>query len=121
MLKLSVIGNLGADARLQETINGKFIAFNVAHTNKRTDRSTGQVVENTQWVSCTLNGENHGVFPYLTKGTKVYVDGDLSLRSFTGQDGLQHVGLNLFVRNIELCGSTFNDALRREGAKEVTF
>ena len=110
MLKLEVIGNLGADARLQENVNGKFVAFNVAHTSRRTDRSTGEVVENTQWVSCTLNGNGGNLLQFLTKGTKVYVSGDMTLRTYTGNDKLQHVGINLFVRDIELCGGRSSDS-----------
>lgn len=104
MLKLQIIGNLGSDATLRETPAGRFVSFNVAHTDKRTDKSTGEQVERTTWVSCTLNGDGGRVFPYLTKGCKVYILGDLSLREFTGQDGLKHTGLNCFVREIELCG-----------------
>lgn len=105
MLKLEVIGNLGRDAKVQETINGKFVAFNVAHTSKRTDRATGATVENTTWVSCTMNGDGRGLLPYLLKGTKVYVSGEMTLRAYKDQQGMQQVGINLFVRDVELCGS----------------
>lgn len=104
MLKLQIIGNLGSNAELRETVSGKFISFNVAHTDKRTDQRTGEVVERTTWVSCTINGDGGRLYPYLVKGAKVYILGDLTLRDYKGQDGLTHTGLNCFVREIELCG-----------------
>lgn len=104
MLKLEVIGNLGSDAKLQESPGGKFVAFNVAHTSKRTDKSTGEVIERTTWVSCTWNGAGGNLLGWLLKGTKVYVSGDMTLREYKGLDGLMHTGVNLFVRDIELCG-----------------
>lgn len=104
MLKLQIIGNIGADATLKETPSGRFVAFNVAHTDKRTDTASGEQIERTTWVSCTINGDGGRLFPYLTKGAKVYILGDFSLREYTGQDGFRHMGLNCFVREIELCG-----------------
>lgn len=104
MLKLQIIGNLGQNAALKETASGRFVSFNVAHTDKRTDTAIGEMIERTTWVSCTINGDGGRLFPYLTKGTKVYILGDLSMREYTGQDGLKHTGLNCFVREIELCG-----------------
>lgn len=104
MLKLQIIGNLGQDAQLRETASGKFVSFTIAHTEKRTDTHSGEVMERTTWASCTLNGDGGRLLQYLKKGAKCYVLGDLSLREYKGQDGLTHTGINCFVREIELCG-----------------
>ena len=76
MIKVEIIGNLGADAQLLEKNGNKFVAFRVANTDKWVDKSTGQVIESTQWVSCTLNGDGGALLPYLKKGTKVFVRGN---------------------------------------------
>ena len=104
MLKLQIIGNLGGNATLKDSASGRFVSFTVAHTDKRTDQATGEVVERTTWVSCTINGDGGRLFSYLTRGAKVYILGDLTIREYTGNDGLKHAGLNCFVREIELCG-----------------
>lgn len=44
MLKLQIIGNIGANAALKETPSGRFVSFNVAHTDKRTDTATGEQI-----------------------------------------------------------------------------
>ena len=103
-LKVEIIGNLGADAQLQEKNGNKFVAFRVANTDKWIDKSTGQVIESTQWISCTLNGDGGALLPYLKKGTKVFVRGNAQFVIFSSAKTRQmEVGVNLFVREIELC------------------
>ena len=43
MLKVEMIGNLGADAEIKDHQGRKFVSFRVAHTEKWTDRTTGQI------------------------------------------------------------------------------
>ena len=105
MIKVEIIGNLGADATLQEKNGNRFVAFRVANTDKWVDKSTGQVIESTQWISCTLNGDGGALLPYLKKGTKVFVRGNAQFVVFSSAKTRQmEVGVNLFVREIELCG-----------------
>jgi len=70
MIKLEMIGNLGADAKLITTEKNSFISFNLAETNADTP----------QWVECTKTvkvkeGESPKLLEHLKKGTKVYVTG----------------------------------------------
>lgn len=105
MIKVEIIGNLGADAMLQEKNGNRFVAFRVANTDKWVDKATGQVIESTQWISCTLNGDGGALLPYLKKGTKVFVRGNAQFVVFSSAKTRQmEVGVNLFVREIELCG-----------------
>lgn len=104
MFKGELIGNLGADALLQSGNDGKFVTFRVAHSVKYTDRATGQIVNNTTWVSCTWNHDGGGLLQYLKMGAKVFVRGSISSRLYTGNDGQKHAGINMSVQEIELCG-----------------
>lgn len=105
MIKVEIIGNLGADAQLQEKNGNKFVAFRVANTDKWVDKSTGQIIESTQWISCTLNGDGGSLLPYLKRGAKVFVRGNAQFVIFSSAKTRQmEVGVNLFVREIELCG-----------------
>lgn len=105
MLKIEVIGNLGADAELFRNNEREFISFRVADSRKYTDRSTGEVMTATTWVSCTKDGKNENLLPYLKKGAKVYVRGNASVRIYQGNDGRKHAGLNCAVNELELCGA----------------
>lgn len=105
MLKLQVIGNLGADATIQSYNGKEFVSFRVAHSESWADKATGEVKTATTWVSCILNGNGGGLTKYLKSGTKVYVDGSMSLNTYSSPKTHQiEVGVNLNVRSIELCG-----------------
>ena len=105
MLKIEVIGNLGATAEVKSFNGEKFVTFRVASTNKFTNKQTGEITEDTTWISCIWRGEHTRVTPLLTQGTKVFVRGDAALKIFIGHDGNKHAGLNLRVQELELCGS----------------
>lgn len=105
MLKIEVIGNLGATAEVKSFNGEKFVTFRVASSNKFTNKQTGEITEETTWISCIWRGDHTRVTPLLTQGTKVFVRGDAALKIFIGHDGNKHAGLNLRVSELELCGS----------------
>lgn len=113
MLQLEIIGNLGADAQVM-TSNGKpFVSFNVAHT-ERWQGDDGVKHEQTQWVSCALNGDGGNLLQYLKKGTTVYAIGRVSTRVFSSEKERRMVaGLNLFINHIELVGGKTDDVPSR--------
>lgn len=101
MLKAIIIGNIGQDAVIKEFGTAKYISFSVAHTESYKDKN-GEKIEKTQWVSCLKHGES-AVLQYLKKGTKVYVEGDLSVKTFD-VSGSTQVAVNCQVSRIELIG-----------------
>lgn len=108
MIKLSVIGNLGKDAVLNN-VNGKnVINFTVAHTERYKD-AQGTQKDRTVWVDCSYWTDRTGVVPYLKKGTQVYVEGNPDVRTYTTQDGRNGATITLRVLSIQLLGSRPND------------
>lgn len=104
MLRFTVIGNLGSDARVEESNGSKFVSFNVGHNDRYTDAS-GVTHESTMWVSCALNGDGSKLLPYLTKGRLVYVEGRGSARVYSSPQLRRMVaGLNISVDRVELLG-----------------
>lgn len=117
MFTCSVIGNLGRDCVLQNTNAGKFWSFSIAHSRKYKD-SKGNVAVETTWVDCVLDEKRgEALSPFLRKGQKVYVAGNLTSRLYRAKDGTPCIGLNCHVSQIELCGSP-SDA-RKEQAKQA--
>lgn len=105
MIKLEIIGNLGADAEIKQYNGNKFVSFRVAHTDKWVDQQTGVISTQTTWVSCSINGDGGGLTPYLKKGTKVFVRGTPNFVVYSSpKTHKMETGVNLFVRDIELCG-----------------
>lgn len=111
MLKVEIIGNLGADAE-QRVANGKnYLSFRVAETRKFADKATGEMVTSTTWVSCTMDGANTNLAQYLKKGQRVFVRGNMELRLFvSSKDGQRHAGINVYVKELELCGSNKSES-----------
>lgn len=114
MLKVELIGNLGADCELRNINGREIVTFRVAHTDRWTDTNNGEIRETTQWVSCLYNGNLGGLREYLKKGVKVFVRGNASTRLYSSPKTKQmECGLDCNVWEIELCGGLTNDQSQR--------
>lgn len=103
MLVVEIIGNLGGDATIREFNGQKFIAFSVAHTESFTD-GQGQKRERTTWVSSLKYGES-AVINYLKKGTRVFLRGELSVKTYEA-GGTVQAGINCKVKELQLLGGS---------------
>lgn len=91
MKSVTIIGNLGSNAVLRTTSEGKqLMSFNVA-VNQGKDNPP-------VWFNC-IGNYREKLFPFLVKGQCVCVIGDLQARVYKGDIDL---GLNL--EKCELCG-----------------
>ncbi len=103
MIKLQIVGNLGADC-IQKEVNGKtVINFNVAHSEKFKD-GQGNLVEKTIWVNCAYWTDKTAIAQYLTKGKTVYAEGSPEADGYTNKDGQVAATLRMRVQNIQLLG-----------------
>lgn len=119
MIKMEIIGNLGADAQLQVYNGNRFVSFRIANTDAWTDKATGEIKKSTQWISCTLNGDGGNLLPYLKKGTKIFVRGNAQIVVYSSPKTHQmEAGVNLFVREIELCGGSKEEAHPQQPAPQ---
>lgn len=113
MLQFQVIGNLGADARLETYQGRQFVSFNVGHNERFTD-ADGHVRESTMWVSCAWNGDGGKLLQYLKKGRCVFVSGRGSARAYSSQKARGFVaGLNISVERVELVGAQPDEVPRQ--------
>ncbi|RYZ97563.1 MAG: single-stranded DNA-binding protein [Sphingobacteriaceae bacterium] len=107
MIKLQVIGNLGADC-IQKEINGKtVINFNVAHSEKFKDQQ-GNLKERTTWVNCAYWTDRTAVAQYLTTGRTVYVEGTPEAEGYTNKEGQVAATLRMRVFTVQLLGGGDN-------------
>ena len=92
MLQLSLIGTLGHDAT-EKTINGKnYLAYSVAVTENK----------NTTWVDVMTRSENSNIKAYLKKGAKVYLQGNISVSTYTNKAGAPVASITLWSRDLEI-------------------
>lgn len=108
MLQITLIGNIGADAKFQSSNGHVFTTFRVAHTDRWKD-DAGQVHESTTWVDCIMDGRPK-VLEYLKKGQMVYCTGACKLRVYSSEkDRCMKAGLTINVGRIELLGGKSDD------------
>ena len=113
MLKVELIGNIGADAEIKNVQGNKFVAFRVAHSNRYKD-AQGNETESTTWVDVTMNDTESKVIPFLKTGVKVFVRGNASLRVYSSPtDKMMKAGLQVSAWEIELCGGQSDDVPRQ--------
>lgn len=92
MLQLSLIGTLGHDAT-EKTINGKnYLAYSVAVTENKI----------TTWVDVMTRSDNSNLKAYLKKGAKVYLQGNLSVSTYTNKAGAPMASITLWSREMEI-------------------
>ena len=112
MLKIEVIGNLGADAEVKSSNGSEFVTFRVAHTSKY-KKQDGTEVESTDWVDCILSNAQSKVVPYLKQGVKVFVRGNGGVDVYSSKKERRMKGkLTCNVLEVELCGGAADDVPR---------
>lgn len=112
MLKVTFIGQLGADAEKKTANNGKFTTFRAAHNEVYKD-DAGEEHTTTIWVDCTLN-DHPAVADYLKAGTSVYIEGYPSLRIYSSpKERCMKAGMTIRVQKIELLGGRVDMVPRR--------
>lgn len=80
MQLITISGNIGKDAELRDTRYSKVLSFNVGVKNGY-GRDAGSV-----WYRCSLWGKAAEAFAGgLTKGTKVFITGDLTHDEYEGK------------------------------------
>ena len=111
MNKILIIGNLGSDPEMRYTPNGNPVtSFNVA-TNRRYKAADGENREETEWFRVNAwNRLAETCNQYLQRGSKIYVEGRLSSRTYTANDGETRVSLEVFASEV-----TFLDSRNSSG------
>ena len=102
MLQIEVIGNIGNDAEIKDFSGKKYVAFSVAHSERRKD-ANGTTVESTTWVSVLWYGDGGGLTPHLKRGAKVFVRGRMALKQYQDKNGHWQTAANCNASEIQLC------------------
>jgi single-strand DNA-binding protein len=101
--KVTLIGNLGKDPEVRYSQTGTAIAnFNVA-TTESWKKQDGTKEELTEWhriVAFGRLGEICG--EYLSKGSKVYIEGRLQTRKWEDKDGNPRYTTEIVAREMKM-------------------
>ena len=90
--KVILIGNLGRDPEVKTLQSGNKLAnLSVATSETWKDKQSGERKEKTEWHRVAIFDERLAEIAekYLRKGSKVYLEGALQTRKWTGNDGVE--------------------------------
>jgi single-strand DNA-binding protein len=88
--KATLIGNLGQDPEVRTMQSGgQVVTLSIATSESWKDPRTGERRERTEWHRVVIFNEGLGKIAeqYLTKGAKVYVEGQIRTRKWQDQSG----------------------------------
>ena len=104
--KIILVGNLGRDAELRATPQGKQVAsasLAVEDPTKKDDRGKF----GTEWYRIKIWGRQaETLSPYLLKGKTILVEGRLSIQTWTDREGKSRYTPEVSVDRVVLLGSS---------------
>jgi single-strand DNA-binding protein len=101
MLRVSLLGNLGGDPEARYASTGsKVVSFNVAVNQVRKGQD-GQREEQTEWFRIRVSGARADYAQRFLKGTRVLVEGRLSISHYRGKDGEMHAAFDIWADELE--------------------
>ena len=101
MIELFMIGNLGADAVMNEVNGRKILNLNVCHSEQWKNRD-GNKETKKQWVDCAYFSDSVELLEMLKKGVQVYVKGSPETKVHVKKDGEPVAVQYLRVSKIEV-------------------
>lgn len=104
--RAQLIGNLTRDPELRYTPNGTAVCSFGLATNRSWKTETGEKREEADFHNIVAwNKLAELCSQFLVKGRKVYVEGRLTTRSWTGQDGTQKTRTEIVISEMILLDS----------------
>jgi single-strand DNA-binding protein len=104
--KAIIIGNCCADPETRFMPNGTAVVnVTVACNDSYKDKTTGQVVDKTEFVRVVAFRQLAEIMgKYLKKGSKVYIEGKLQTRQWE-KDGQKHYTTEIVAREMQMLDS----------------
>jgi single-strand DNA-binding protein len=90
--KVILVGHVGRDPETRfNQSGGKIVNLSVATSESWKDKQSGERKEKTEWhrVVCFNERIADVLEKYVRKGSKVYLEGSLQTRKWTGNDGVE--------------------------------
>ena len=105
--KVIIIGNLGNDPEQKAMPNGNAVTnITVATSESWKDKQTGQQQERTEWHRVVFfNRLAEIAGQYLSKGSKVYLEGSLRTRKWQDQNGNDRYTTEIVANEMQMLDS----------------
>lgn len=102
--KVCLIGRLGKDPEIRSTQDGREIAsFSMATSESWRSKDTGDRVEKTEWhrISVFSEGLVKVIKAYVSKGSRLYVEGKLQTRQWSDKDGIERYTTEVVLQDFD--------------------
>ena len=105
--RVNISGNLTRDPELRATPNGQqVLTFGVAVNDRMRNQQTGEWEDVPNYVDCVVFGSRaEALSKFLSKGSKVAIEGRLRYSSWETKDGQHRSKLEVSVDEIEFMSS----------------
>jgi len=102
--KVILIGSLGKEPETRYMPNGNAVTnFSMATSESWKDKQTGERVEKTEWHKIILFNKLAEIAgEYLTKGSKVYVEGKLQTRKWQDKSGADRWTTEIVANELQM-------------------
>lgn len=109
--KAIIIGNLGNDPETKYMPSGNAVTnITVATSETWKDKQTGQPQERTEWHRVIFfNRLAEIAGEYLSKGSKVYIEGALRTRKWKDQQGIERYTTEIVASEMQMLDSRSSD------------
>ena len=121
--KVFLIGNVGRDPEVHYfDTNTRKATFTLATTDRGFTRQDGtQVPEKTEWHNIVVwRGLAEIVEKYVRKGSKIFIEGKITSRSYEDKTGIKRYVVEINAENIELLSRPTN-ATNEENAPQAAY
>lgn len=104
--KIMLIGHLGKDPDFNVTPDGTPVAKFTIAVNRYSKTSNGERKEDTDWFNVVAWRQLAEICEkYLHKGSKVYIEGRLSVRKYNDKEGIQRTAVEVIANDMKMLDS----------------
>lgn len=105
--KAIIVGNLGDDPEIRYSTNGDAIANLSVATSESWKDKNGEKQERTEWHRISAFGKLAEIIgEYLSKGSKVYIEGKIQTRKWQDKDGVDRYTTEIIAKEMVMLGGT---------------
>lgn len=98
--KVILVGNVGRDPEIRAAQDGtKIASLSIATSESWKDKVTGDRKDRTEWHRVVVFNPQISEFveKYVTKGVKLYIEGQLQTRKWTDQSGAERYTTEIVI------------------------
>lgn len=99
--RATLIGRVTRDPEMRTTPSGQSVTTLSVATNRAWTDNAGVKQERSEFHNCVLWGKLAEIASqYVTKGRRVYIEGRIETRDWTGQDGVKRYRTEIVAENM---------------------